>query len=154
MLLLHLIPTCRFDSNKSMSISTYLFFLSVSFIGLSRETSKTTLIRSEFWPIDRILHSNLMANSSNVILEVLIWWTRAIPSVVIALSSGTSSTGGISASSLRRIAMMQLQEEIWRYIFEKRSLLLSLDITLVLILQGVFFFFFDGVKRHSVVSFK
>ena len=73
--------------------------------------------------------------------------------MVIALSSGTS-TGGISASSLRRSAVIQLQEEIWRYIFEKRSLLLSLDITLVLILQGGFFFFFDGAKRHSVVSFK
>ena len=73
--------------------------------------------------------------------------------MVIALSSGTS-TGGISASSLRRSAVIQLQEEIWRYIFEKRSLLLSLDITLVLILQGFFFFFFDGAKRHSVVSFK
>ena len=72
--------------------------------------------------------------------------------MIIALLRGTSSTGGISASSLCRSAdfevffkvplisantNVQLQEEMQtdyevsiRYIFEKRSLLLSIDITL------------------------
>lgn len=72
------------------------------FIELSWQTSKIILVRSEFWPIGRTWRNKLMENSSNVILEVLIWRTRVIPSMIIAPLSGTSSTGGISASSLCR----------------------------------------------------